>query len=532
MEKKNILPTSNTEMVTISRAEYEKLLSRSEELDEISVLYNWLQEQLKIVKKNTFGSKSEHACEEVDGQMRILFNEPEAYAFMQQIEERNIDVKGYTKRPKVEKTVLMDKLPEGIPVETEEHRLTDEERKCPECGKLMDEIGKETVRTLKIIPAQVVVHEDVYYTYKCSSCLNDNGSEIIEKTPHNAACYPGSYAAPESVAYLMTEKFVMGSPLYRMEQDFERKRIPLSRQTMSNWMIYCAQRWLKPIYEELKIQLLKEDILHADETELQVLREPGKTATSKSYMWLFRTGKYAAHPIVIYDYADTRSGDVPVEFLKNFAGKYLQTDGYSGYNGVDCTHVGCLAHIKRKFHEAVEVLPKGKKSGTAVEGEAYCKKLFEIEEMLANMSPDERYTERLRVAKPVLDEFLSWAKTRSASKKTKLGAALTYLNNQGPKLSNYLDDGRLEISNNLAERSIKPFVMSRKNFLFANTPKGADCSAVMFSIIETAKENGLDPYKYLTYLFKNAPQVEANGNGAWVNLLLPTNVSAEQIEAI
>ena len=181
-----------------------------------------------------------------------------------------------------------------------------------------------------------------------------------------------------------------------------------------------------------------------------------------------------------------------------------------------------MAHLKRKFHDAVTALPNGKKSGSAVEGEAYCEKLFQLERTFANLSPEERRLRRQELARPILDEFLSWGSTRNASSKSKLGEALTYLHNNGKELSEYLNDGRLEISNNLAERSIKPFVIDRKNFLFANTPKGATASAVMFSIIQTAIANDLDPYRYLVYIFDKAPKMEARKED-WITAVLPEN---------
>ena len=243
-------------------------------------------------------------------------------------------------------------------------------------------------------------------------------------------------------------------------------------------------------------------------------------------MWLYRSGKAEKHPVVLHEYRDNRRQENPAEFLRGFKG-YLQTDGYAGYNSVkDVIHVGCWAHVRRKFNDAVAVLPKGKKGGAALEGEAYCTKLFNIEASLAELPPEERYAKRLELEKPILDAMLSWANTRNAAPKSKLGIALTYLKNQWPTLVNYLKDGRLELSNNIAERSIKPFVISRKNFLFANTPSGATSSAVIFSVIETAKANGLDPYKYLTYIFKTAPNTDRS-EADWVMQFLPENVPEE-----
>ena len=391
----------------------------------------------------------------------------------------------------------------------------------------MEPVGKEVVRTLEIIPAKFVVREDCYVNYACQNCKGEDtedeiGKSQFAKTPHLPMVYPGSYCSPEAAAFLMTQKFVMGSPLYRMEQDFSRSGLELSRQTMSNWMIYCTETWLIPLYETLHKLLLKAEIINADETELQVLREPGRKAQTKSYMWLYRTGNYAEHPVVLYEYQPGRGSKYPLNFLSGFTG-YLQTDGYVGYDALkEVTHVGCMAHLKRKFHDAVTALPNGKKAGSAVEGEAYCEKLFQLERTFENLSPEQRRQKRQELAKPILDAFLAWGSTRNASAKSKLGEALTYLHNNGRELSEYLNDGRLEISNNLAERSIKPFVIDRKNFLFANTPKGATASAVMFSIIQTAIANHLDPYAYLTHIFTEAPKMAAKGED-WVAAMLPQN---------
>jgi hypothetical protein len=233
---------------------------------------------------------------------------------------------------------------------------------------------------------------------------------------------------------------------------------------------------------------------------------------------------------VLYEYQPGRGAAHPEAFLQGFKG-YLHTDGYAGYHdlGKDITVVGCWAHARRKFDEAMKSLPKGKvKGSSASQGMAYCNLLFAIEQGLAekNATEEDRYKERLEQAKPVLDAMLSWANSRAAAPKSALGKAFTYLKEQWPYLTGYLKDGRLEISNNRAERSIKPFVIDRKNFLFANTPKGAAGSAVMFSLIQTAMENGLDPYKYLTWLLKTANNADMTDTQVVQNLL-PWNAPAE-----
>ena len=518
--------TRTPESVTISSAEYEKLKSLKQENEWMTNRITWLEEQLKVLAKNHFGSKHETASDEVIGQM-MLFDEPEVYAYLEEIRKRTTSVAGY-ERQKKEKVFLLDNLPENAEVVEEKHELSEEERTCPVCGSVMEPAGEEIVRTLEIQPARFVVHEDHYVNYVCKNCNgedteDDIGKTQFIKTPHIPMVYPGSYCSPAAAAYLMTEKYVMGSPLYRMEQEFARRGYPLSRQTMSNWIIHCTEVWLVPLYDRLHAMLLQEEIINADETELQVFHEPERKTKTKSYMWLYRTGAYAEHPIVLYEYQPGRGSKNPLEFLHGFHG-YLQTDGYGGYDVLkDVTHVGCMAHLKRKFHDAVTALPNGKKAGSAVEGEAYCERLFQLERTFASLKPEERKQKRQELSKPVLEEFLAWGATRTAAKNSKLGIALNYLHNNGKELSEYLNDGQLEISNNLAERSIKPFVIDRKNFLFSNTPRGATSSAVMFSIIQTTIANGLDPYLYLKYIFTEAPKKKANGED-WIVDMLPEKV--------
>lgn len=265
----------------------------------------------------------------------------------------------------------------------------------------------------------------------------------------------------------------------------------------------------------MREHLLQKEILHADETTLQVLKEPRRNADSNSYMWLYRTGRDEP-PIILYDYQTTRAGKHPTKFLKNFKG-YLHVDGYGGYNLVpEVKLVGCWAHARRYFVEALKAVPpKNDDIPTATEeGIAFCNKLFEIERELHDATPEERYECRLKKSLPVLNDFKDWLQpqSRRAAPKTPLGKAVHYCRNQWEKLSAFLLDGRLEIDNNRGERSIKPFVIGRKNWLFSNTPKGAASSAAIYSIVETAKGNGLNPFDYLKYLFDRLPNVDISDN--------------------
>ena len=238
----------------------------------------------------------------------------------------------------------------------------------------MQEIGKEVRETLALVPAKAVLRQDVYYTYACKNCEKNEETDAekedvstpIVKTPREPAVIPGSFASPEAIAHIMTQKFVMASPLYRQEQEWGRQGLKLSRQTMSNWVLRAAEDWLKPVYDVLHRRLVKREVLHADETTLQVLREPGKKAQTKSYMWLYRTSRDAEHPIVLYEYQPSRKSEHAAKFLEGFSG-YLHADGYQGYHKLpeDIRVVGCWAHARRKFDEALNALPPDKREGTA-----------------------------------------------------------------------------------------------------------------------------------------------------------------------
>ena len=526
METK-ITETRSAETVTISRAEYELFQAQSERISALEKQVELLTEALRLSRQKRFDASSERTSEENMEQLSLLFNEAEVYADKtEEAEDGSVAVAAHKRHKKHEYT--LDHLPENVPVEVVEHRLPEEERVCPECGSTLTEIGKEVRRRLKLEPPKTVVVEDWYFTYACRKCEKEDIETPVAKSAREPNFIPGSFATPEAVAHIATQKFVMGSPLYRQEQELNRQGVPLKRQTMSNWLIWASEHLLTPVYNQLHKELLTRDVLHADETTLQVLHEPGKTAQSKSYMWLYRTSGDTDRPIVLYEYQPGRKQEHPQEFLTGYRG-YLHTDGYPGYHNLPegITVVGCWAHARRKFDEAMKSLPKGKaKNSSAAQGLAYCNLLFKIEEGLADLSPKERYDRRLEQAKPVLDAMLAWANTRMAAPKSALGKALTYLKDQWPYLLNYLKDGRLELSNNRAERSIKPFVIDRKNFLFANTPSGAISSAMIFSLIQTAMESKLDPFRYLTWLMSASADMNLS-QPENVQPLLPWNAPPE-----
>ena len=468
MKNNDNIATSSAGTVTIPRVEYEQMQGQISVLEKQVEL---LTEALRLSRRKRFGASSERTSEDAMEQLSLLFNEAEVYVDQAAKEDNgSVAVAAHKRHKKHEYT--LDHLPENVPVEVVEHRLSEGELVCPKCGNTMTEIGKEIRRRLKLEPPKVVVVEDWYYTYACQKCEKEDIETPVVKTAREPNFIPGSFATPEAVADVMVQKFMMGSPLYRQENEFKRQGIPLKRQTMSNWMVWTSDRLLTPVYDQLHKELLTRDVLHTDETTLQVLHEPGKTAQSKSYMWLYRTSGDTDRPIVLYEYQPDRKQEHPKEFLTGFRG-YLHTDGYFGYHNLPegITVVGCWAHARRKFDEAMKSLPKGKaKNSSAAQGLAYCNLLFKIEEGLADLSPKERYDQRLEQAKPVLDALLAWANTRAAAPKSALGKALTYLKDQWPYLLNYLRDGRLELSNNRAERSITDLkLMAYFIFVFSMT---------------------------------------------------------------
>lgn len=497
----------------------DQLAKLARENEELKAKLRWYEEQFRLAQRRRFAASSEKTHPD----QLLLFNEAEAEADPAK-EEPVLENITYTRKKRKDQREV--KL-EGLRTERVEYRLLEEEQTCACCGGAMHEMSTEVRRELKVIPVEVKVVEHVRYVYGCRHCERSGIETPIVTAPIPRPVQPGSLASPSSVAYIMSQKYVEGLPLYRQEQHWARFGVQLSRQTMANWMLHDAQ-WLGHVYERMKAHLLRQDIVYADETTLQVLREPGRTAEQKSYLWQYRTGPWSP-AIVLYEYQPTRAGEHPKRFLSGFTG-YLHTDGYDSYDKVaGVTRVGCWAHARRKFVEAVQALPKNvPAAGTAAqEGLDFCNRLYTIERKAEGLPPEQRFTIRQEQSRPVLDAFLAWLQEQHARvlPKSLTGAAITYCLNQWERLKGYLLDGRLEIDNNRSERAIKPFVIGRKNWLFANTPRGAQASATIYSLVETAKENRLHPFYYLTYLLEKLPQLSDPRDPEALDALLPWSPS-------
>nr|WP_312292552.1 IS66 family transposase [Clostridium chromiireducens] len=380
---------------------------------------------------------------------------------------------------------------------------------CEICGSELITIGKKKIRSeMEYVPAKLIIKDYVQYVYKCIDCgLNDtNPYDSIYSATVPAPVLTHSFASPSIVAWVMYQKYMMSVPLYRQEKDFKRMGAELKRDMMANWMIRSSEYWLKPIFDEMHKQLLTSSIIMSDETTWQVNKEEGKKASSKSYIWIHRTGDYEGPPIILYQYTRTRSGDHAKKFLEGFQ-CYHVSDAYAGYEKVEgITRCLCFSHLRRYYIDAIPLDSRKKEiagSGGAI-GRAYCDKLFKLERKWKGLSPEERKRNRLIESVPVLDAFFAWAEKTFTSQEY-LKKALNYTLNHKKYFTNFLLDGRIPLSNNLSEIAVKPVAITRKNSLFSDSTAGAEASAIIFSIINTAVANNLDAYKYLEYIFRNLP---------------------------
>ena len=412
---------------------------------------------------------------------------------------------------------MLNGLPEEVLLELPEDQLV-----CGKCGGKMKPIGKKFLRhEMMIIPKQMKLLAYYAVTYACDSCEKDTGFAHIVTVKPPVPLMKHSLASPSTVAYIMTQKYVDGLPLARQEKMWAREGISLSRATMANWVIRCSDTWLKPLYKHMKQELLTHSVIHADETVVQVLKEDGKPATSESRMWLYASAALIRHQVRLFEYQPDRSGKRPEAFLKDFTG-VLVTDGYQGYNLLTkVTHCGCWAHTRRKWREA---MPDGTtvKTSKAAVGFQYCNKLFAEERKCADYKPEYRQEYRQNKEMPLLEEYYAWLNTLHPEKGSKLEEAVRYSLNQKQQLTAFLSNGEVPISNNLAENAIRPFTLGRKNWLFCDTTKGAEASAIMYSLVESAKANGVEPFAYLQHVLPQLPYLGKTHSHQELESLMPS----------
>ena len=500
-------------------------LSQQEQLENIDHTLQLVLEQMADLKRHRFGRSTEkHEIEdqisfmEVDGKV-VFFNESEAVAAEENALE---EPEGVSRTKPKKKQGKREEDLEGLPVVVVEHSMTN--------GELEDKFGKdgwkqlpdEVYRRYSFTPAKIEVEEHHVKVYAGKE------TEEVVKAPHPQTLLRGSLVSPSLEAAVMNAKYVNAVPLYRQEQEFERYGLHISRQNMANWTIQCADRYLAVLYDYLHEKLYSYHVLQADETPVLVNKD-GRPAGSKSYMWVYRTGRmYTERQIVLYEYQKTRNASHPREFLKDFNGVCV-TDGYQVYHTIegereDLRIAGCWSHARRRFDEAVKALPKQKqKDSRAYLALTMIQAIYREEKQLKDLPAGERRNRRQLSVKPLVEAYFTWVRENlpKVPQKSKTWEGFNYSLNQEKYLKVFLDDGEVPMDNNAAEQSIRGFCIGKKNWMMIDTVAGAKSSAIIYSIAETAKANSLKPYDYFEYLLTEIPKHLDDTDRGFLDDLLP-----------
>jgi len=479
-----------------------------------------LKEHINVLLAKRFGASAETVAEAQLG----LFNEAEAEAHTDaETAEPGTEITAHRRGAPKRKP-----LPAELPRVDVAHSLAESERLCPHHGVALERFDAVVSEQLDIIPAKVQVLRHIRGKYRCPCCEGH-----IRTAPMTPQPIPKSLASPGLLAYIATAKFVDALPLYRQHQQLERIGLDVSRTTLATWMVR-AGALVQPLINLLRDQMLAQPYLLMDETTVQVLKEAGKAPESRSYLWAQMSPAPGA-PIVLFDYAPTRSGEVPKRLLAGFEGT-LHTDGYAGYDAVvaeqGLTRAFCWAHARRRFIDVLKSLklnpkklpakppPKARRALKAI---GFIKTLYAIEHRIREHPPDERYRVRQTESLPVLNALRAWLdETRpKILPASALGEALAYLDKHWDGLARYCENGRYGIDTNPVENAIRPFCVGRKNWLFSDTVAGANSSANLYSLIQTAKANALEPYQYLRHVFTELPKATSLAD---IEALLPAPI--------
>lgn len=490
-----------------------------EKVHELEFMNALLNDKLTVSQRKQFGSSSEKMA---DGYEQLsLFNEAEEYADATATEPEYDEVHSHKrKKPQNKKDSDLSEFK----IERTEYKLEGQARYC-ECGHKYKVVTKEIHKYFEFIPAQFICKEEVVWVYSCPEC------DHMVRTEHEPSLLKGSIATPSLVAGIMNAKYVNAVPLYRQSQEFKRYGLELSTTTMSNWLIRCAEDYLYLLYDQMKKVMLSGHYIHCDETRLQVLGEPDQKAQTKNWMWVYMTDEKSESPVMtIFQYERTRAGYHPRTFLSGYDG-YLTTDGYQTYHGLpeNIIVTGCMAHARRRFDKCLTALKKSMsanewKNSVAYEGLQKIGELYTIEERIHDFSIEERYKVRQEEEKPLLDAYFTWLHSMddgNIDSKSLIGDAIMYSIRQEEYLRKYLEDGHLSIDNNDCERCQKGFAIGRRNWLFSKSIVGAEASAVIYSITETAKLNHLKPYAYLSYVLDEMRKHQKDTEYSFINQLLP-----------
>lgn len=475
---------------------------------------------LNKFRKMIFGPGRERTPENFSvyesDQLSFFCDEEEEKHTLEEIHEAVKEITVKPHKRKINKAGIREDKLKDFDFEIEEYDI-DAEEKCDLCEGSLVKVGRKLVRQrVEFIPAKLALVSVYQNTYKCTSCGDKDSENINDHFVKAVIPRPllnHSFASASLVSQIIYQKYFMGMPLNRQEKFWYDLGLALPRGTMASWCNKLTECYLKPIRDLMHTEILAEnELVLVDETRIQCNKEKGRAPSTNSFMWVLHSGENEEKRGVIFKYSPSRSSEMAKNMLENYKGIFV-TDGYSGYNAVpEALHAECWAHFRRKLLDSIP-LGENKKpiKGTAAEeGLKYVKRLFEIEEELSNMPDDERLENRNKFSRPIYEEILSWHEKTSKKIITneKLKEALTYIKNQHVELGQFLNDGRIPLTTNLVERSIRPFAVHRRAWLFADTPAGAVCNAVMYSLVESAGINNLNIFKYIEYLLIELPQLD------------------------
>jgi len=479
------------------------------ELSSLKSAFQRVEEMNRLLQAQLFGRKSEKRVSAPETSQLLLFPSPEVE--LPPPVDHTEEITYERKKPG------RKKLPKDLPRIDIMYDIPEEDKVC-ECGCQKTRIGEETSEKIDYIPATLQILNIIRPKYACKGCEGvESSSPAVMIAPPPKSLVSKSNASVGLLAHVFTAKFADALPFYRLEKIFARQGIHISRSSMSNWAIKAAEK-CTPLIAAMHDLMLEGPLIQCDETPLQVLKEPGREDTKKSYMWLFRGGP-PDKPALIYCYHPTRAGKVAKDFLRQYKG-YVQTDGYAGYDFLDgrkgVYHMACWAHARRKFFEASKAAKAASNDNSSSSyADVAIQKialLYKVEKYIkkSQMDHEQGLQYRQENAKPVLDDLKKWLLDISALTPPKglLGKAVHYTLKQWPRLCIYAQTSHVPPDNNLAENAIRPFVVGRKNWLFSGSPSGAKASAIFFSLIETAKANNIEPFAYLKYIFTVLPHVK------------------------
>lgn len=523
----------------MSQKTYEDLVSENQklhaEITELKIKVENQQLHINALNRYIFGSKRESTPKEeniVEGTQCSLFGEVQDKEIKEQVEEKTEEIIVHRKKnSKKQQSGIKKSELKNIEKETIIFELKGDQLKCSECGARLKKIGTEVVRQeIEYVPAKLKLKTYIRAVYKCEECGTENSEKdtaTIVKTKVPNPLLTHSFASSSLATEVIYQKYYMGVPLYRQEKVWDDKGLVLPRSMTSNWCIKISEYYLEPIYN-LMLKKLKEncELLHSDETTIQCNNEPGKKASSNSYMWVIASGELEKNKGVIFSYSSSRSAEIAQKLLRGYK-NILVTDGYPGYNILEneLKRAECWAHARRYFFNSVPLDEHKDMITTSAgyPGVKYIDELFKVEREIENLSPDEKVAKRQEKSAPIFKNFYDWVSLVSQKYITnkKLKEALTYAENQKENLIKFLEDGRIPLTNSKAERAIRPFAVHRKNWLFADSVEGAKANAIYYSLIESAKANNLNIYKYIKYLLDELPQLEGEQTEDVIEKYLP-----------